>query len=885
MNRKFSLLILMSLSALSSPSWSLGVGDARVSSALGAPLEATIPLTDTQGVSAKALTARLADVAAYRRAGLERSLWLEGLEMTVIPQVSGLAVKVRSRHPVSDPYLDLLVELDGPSGRQQRQVTLLFDPPGFGSQSAGAATSGAYSPEQPRRQGTVASLPPATPRETPREGGETSSRGAGYVDVGDTLWSVAERLRPGAGITMPQMMMALLGANPDAFSGGNINRLKAGHVLEVPSREQILARAPQEAKQQMQAHNRAFSRGEPLPMMASPSTPAPTGVNAPDGSTDAAAEVASGSPDGQEPTVADADVASESTARLEADTASDEAADQPRLTLLTDAEVQAEAVDTVSSEQSDRLDRMEERLEQSQQSLAAMRAEREENSAELASLREEVARLRDSLSSMAAKLASSAAQAEASWAGSGFVDRYLMPLWATLSQAGRTLSGQLAAGGLAVLLALWLLVRRRRTSNPARDEASGAGLVEGEDAAATTLQGDDKPAHGASKQGEALMPQAESVSEADIFMAYGRYEQAQAMIEEGLAAEPERYDLRLKLVKALVEQGKWQSVHAEAERLAADDDPARQSELVRLLAREPRAPSDGAGRVAEIDADQRETTPDTTASNEPGEEESRAFIDSGISLAPVESASALRPPIEREPMAFDDKPQPARPSWQEGEDVTPEEIGEALHKASVAAPEEQDAERDVPLEMGAAASAEEGDAEREREAVESRSADYDATTPVPGDGEASPESGSNVIDYRPPPLELETDTPEETPMQPSVEFASEGGQSEESSALGEEADSDLAQLLRGEGRGSRMDAFGAGDEDWEIEEVAFEPLHLDNERPADSPSESRALVGQAEARLEQGDHAQARDLLDRALEEGDGDIREQAKRMIAQHNL
>lgn len=72
------------------------------------------------------------------------------------------------------------------------------------------------------------------------------------VRAGDTLFSIARRSRA-EGVTLNQMLLALYRANPEAFVGGNINRLIVGRVLAIPGRDQALAVAPAEALRQVQA--------------------------------------------------------------------------------------------------------------------------------------------------------------------------------------------------------------------------------------------------------------------------------------------------------------------------------------------------------------------------------------------------------------------------------------------------------------------------------------------------------------------------------------------------------------------------------------------------------------------------------------------------------
>ena len=60
----------------------------------------------------------------------------------------------------------------------------------------------------------------------------------GPVQAKDTLWSIANRLRP-AGIGTKQMVIALQQTNPQAFVGGNFNKLTVGDSLRIPNLTEI----------------------------------------------------------------------------------------------------------------------------------------------------------------------------------------------------------------------------------------------------------------------------------------------------------------------------------------------------------------------------------------------------------------------------------------------------------------------------------------------------------------------------------------------------------------------------------------------------------------------------------------------------------------------
>ena len=69
----------------------------------------------------------------------------------------------------------------------------------------------------------------------------------GPTQSDDTLWKIAQRVRPSSSISMHQTMVAIQMLNPQAFNKGNINQLKKGQVLKLPSQEEITSIGQAEA--------------------------------------------------------------------------------------------------------------------------------------------------------------------------------------------------------------------------------------------------------------------------------------------------------------------------------------------------------------------------------------------------------------------------------------------------------------------------------------------------------------------------------------------------------------------------------------------------------------------------------------------------------------
>ncbi|MFC3283787.1 FimV/HubP family polar landmark protein [Litchfieldella rifensis] len=759
MKRKLSLAMLLTLSATASPvSLALGLGDAQVQSSLNAPLRATIPLTDTQGVEARLLRVELADDRAFERAGLSRNRLADSIEFSVEKGRQGLTLTLRSERAVRDPYLDLLLALEWPGGQQLRHITLLFDPVDYAALPALVEDASRNANEgQPDRR-----------RSEPLVGDDGGAHQA-EIRSGDTLWGVASRVRPNDHVSLPQVMLALVEANPEAFPSGNINEMRAGAVLTVPTQAAIERRSREEADRLVEAHHHAWTTRGEAPTVTSH---VPVTQVAESADMDANAETVEQEPSQRLTLLSDADLAAERDA-----TADDAAAATAQAT----GSDEAPPIDA-------RLLQLEDQLLANQQALQAVREERDSLRAAMGELRGELVALRDQLAT-----STTGGDTGAPALGDG-VDPVseapvAEPWWSALWQGMR--HNTLALGGVAIalLLALWALRRRRheRDDDPtftqpydreaptvvgpgweSRDSARGQRVPGGHH------DGQDAPVR-------ASMPQAEAISEADIFIAYGRFDQARELLEASLAAEPGRDDLRLKLLMVYAECGDREAALREASHLERHGDSELQAEVERLRA-----------RYGGTDRDR------------PADEQ--------------DMSSSAGEAVFTTPQAF--------PEASASPEVR-------THAAAA----------DMPS--------------------------FESSPVVP------PASKSNVIDYQPPPLDPEPEVRSETPMQPSVDFSS----SSEPEAGAQDAAADPA----GNGHEGR-DAFP--DAQWDVEEVAFEPLHLDNKGPAAaSPEAAQRLVVLARQLLDEGESTQAHELLRQVLAHGDAPLKEEARDLIAQHNL
>lgn len=257
---KFSALAAAALASvvLYAPDASaLALGPVTVQSALGEPLRAEIALPSITPAEAESLKVTTAAPETFRAQGMEYSSAVNQVRMLLQRRPDGTSVlRLSSDSPVNDPFVDLIIDATWATGRVTRSYTMLFDPPAM-RRPAPSVTAApqvrAPAPVVPPRPAPIASPRPSA-QPLPAPSGDASVT----VKAGDTAGRIANTHRP-QGVSLDQMLVAMLRANPEAFIGGNVNRLKAGAVLDLPSSSQAAATPAAEARQTIAAQSRDFN--------------------------------------------------------------------------------------------------------------------------------------------------------------------------------------------------------------------------------------------------------------------------------------------------------------------------------------------------------------------------------------------------------------------------------------------------------------------------------------------------------------------------------------------------------------------------------------------------------------------------------------------------
>ena len=295
MSRRLSRISLALVILMSSHVWALGLGDIRLQSALNEPLRAEIELLSATPDELGNLKVTLPPADTFERYGLDRPFYLQDIQFQIVRsgRVDGNFIRVSSATPMAEPFLTFLVEATWSRGRLLREYTVLLDPPTFAPQAAEAAPAvQAPSRAAPTDSGQIIRPAPAPQRTTPRSEPapaptrqaapapvqpepvsqpqpqpvrdetpyDTSTGGDYTVARRDTLWGIASRVRPDSRLTMNQTMLAIFEANPAAF-GGNINMLKEGASLRIPSADEIIRIDRGDAFAEAQRQNQAWEGG------------------------------------------------------------------------------------------------------------------------------------------------------------------------------------------------------------------------------------------------------------------------------------------------------------------------------------------------------------------------------------------------------------------------------------------------------------------------------------------------------------------------------------------------------------------------------------------------------------------------------------------------
>jgi pilus assembly protein FimV len=319
MSKKLIVLLALVSAALPVAANALGLGEIKLNSALNDKFNADIPVVGATSDELDSLDVKLAGLSQFTQAGLDRPEVLSQLQFVVVRNPDGTSyIHITSNAAVREPFLDFLVDANWNNGELIREYTVLLNPPAFQTANAAPTTPAPAAPAAPSAAAPVAAAPvpvpvpvpspsPATqaaaPEATPpaaqapaevaaaptpvapapsaasipapaaspppapapsvEQAPAQRALGTNYGPIhrGETLTSIAKSVRPD-GVTLNQMMVAIYQANPEVFTH-NINRMKAGYILRMPTASDAQAVSVTDANSEVRAQMQAWRSGVP----------------------------------------------------------------------------------------------------------------------------------------------------------------------------------------------------------------------------------------------------------------------------------------------------------------------------------------------------------------------------------------------------------------------------------------------------------------------------------------------------------------------------------------------------------------------------------------------------------------------------------------------
>lgn len=600
--RKLVLAIAAASALSTGMAHALGLGEISLQSALNQPLVAEIELLDVQGLSPAEIMPALASAEEFQRAGVDRAFFLNDLQFTPVLTPQGKRViRISSSRPVREPYLNFLVEVYWPSGRALREYTVLLDPPLYNPQHTAdvapqlalaepLATPAPAAPPRPARSVAPAATQPASPAVAAQPARPSEYRTVAH----DTLWEIANR-HPRGGATVQQTMLAIQDLNPNAFIEGNINLLKTGQVLRLPDQQQIASRTRNEAIARVAEQNAAWQAWRQARSLAAgerqldatrraAAGAAPERVDIGDslrlvaGSEGLAAE-------GQDTGSADSASLADRLALAQENLDTSRRAGAELESRMGDLETQLEKLQRLIELKDSQLARLQARLAEEQAAEAAQTPLDSEDPAQgLSGDTEPVADQEPQATletpvepgvpseALESLVPGAAAEAEQKSGLQGYIDRLL---------ADPLLLGAIGGGSLLALLLALMALSRRNALKEAELQSGGVDdQAFSEELALPSSSFDDLG--GVSRSGVVADKADEAndpLGEANIYIAYGRFNQAAELLLNTLDESPERKDLRLKLMEVFAEQGDragFQQQEAELRELGGAEAEIRQ---------------------------------------------------------------------------------------------------------------------------------------------------------------------------------------------------------------------------------------------------------------------------------------------------------------------
>jgi|GEM_PF-2808012 len=275
----FRLFLLLSLFSLPLSAQAVMLGKIEISSHLGEPFSATIPLILDQEEDRASLYIELASAGDYQQLGVARDRAITQIAAEIIHDGDGLHVELSSSEPIYSPAFQLVLEARYQLGIHFKKMTVLLDPPPARRKTELRTTAPVVAAPLPAPSvaGAASAAPaarsqsiPAPARQSTASQPQDQAAAAAIPDwarvshygpivAGDRISTIVRRVRKDERFTVEQVEVAILRRNPEQFAEGMLQMPRVGKMLEMPTSEEVARIAPADALTQVRADRRKWS--------------------------------------------------------------------------------------------------------------------------------------------------------------------------------------------------------------------------------------------------------------------------------------------------------------------------------------------------------------------------------------------------------------------------------------------------------------------------------------------------------------------------------------------------------------------------------------------------------------------------------------------------
>ncbi|MFA6163891.1 MAG: FimV/HubP family polar landmark protein [Methylobacter sp.] len=535
----------------------LGIGDIKLHSALNQNLDAEISLVVSAGENPSDIKVNLAPFDKFDEAGVPWTIFLSKIKFEPVVSHNGsVVIKLSSKEAVKEPFLDFLLEVSWPKGSLYREFTMLVDPPSVYKEATIPVSTSAESDEP-----APVFAPQQPVLQTSEQNGVDSAGEYGPTTRTDTLWSIAERASKQSNVSAKQMMIAIYETNPHAFYEKNMYALTAGKTLKIPEREVILKLSRNQATAEFNRQTKAWkNRTAP----AAETTVAKTDVV--DSQLTLVAPI-------EAPVAADNVVVAPGKEQVTAENIADDASQKTPEAVDTKGASDDSASGAVSADATlqnkvaaleKQMAMMQELIALKDQQLAALQNQArpvpvaQEKVAQTAPVEVAVDSSVDQSTTAPQSIEKPEAQAAIQ----------LEPEVSDSSSSYYLVAGGIGTGVLALLGWLWWW--KRKVDEVVNTESMFASSImikmpEADEIPPAPMIAENSAVYDVGTVGESSFlieftpsdfdsfetdhNEIDPISEADVYLAYGRYQQAEELIRHAIKDQPDRNECKLKLLE------------------------------------------------------------------------------------------------------------------------------------------------------------------------------------------------------------------------------------------------------------------------------------------------------------------------------------------------